>query len=746
MAGTKQRKSRLSKELSALRPYVTKLEARLARGKRTEAVLRSRTKELRGLRALAQRAKALPNVSAVLRGLVASAMDLVEARGGTAGVMRQNRMVFEEYNSNASLQPFDRAFDRGEGVPGLVMQTRRPYVCNDPAGDDRIPAEMRRKLGLESLANVPILSGSGKLLGCLEVHNRRGRRGFDDRDVEMLAGFADLGAVALKNTLLRERLKETRSALDDARAEIAAVCKNVPLITVLVDGSGRIRNANDAAAERAAAPERQIVGKRYGEALRCIHAFDDPKGCGFGPQCETCKVRLAVLETLKKGRRVQRLEAAVPVRKGHGAEEMFFLVFTAPMRLGRKNLALICLEDITDLKRAEEYQRKLESQIQQAQRVESLGVVAGSIAHDFNNLMVGILGYADLALMQLVQPSAIRESVEKLKQAATQASELTNQLLAYASKDRLVVRAVSLNKIVEEMARLLKVSIPRRITLTFSLAKNLPAIEANAQQVRQVVMNLITNASEAIGNSDGVITIRTGTTEVRGGEHRSYFLHEDLKEGRYVFLEVADTGCGMAKETKARMFEPFFTTKLAGRGLGLAAVLRVVKGHQGAIRVHSQLGKGTTVRALLHRARKGLGRLWAERETEPAATWRGRGTILIVDDESTVRDVAKTVLERSGFRVLTAANGREGVDLFRGHCDEVSAVLLDVTMPQLDGRDVLEEIRKIREDAKVVLTSGYAEDRAADQLAGHKIAGFIRKPFHLQSLLRKLREVIEEQK
>jgi len=401
------------------------------------------------------------------------------------------------------------------------------------------------------------------------------------------------------------------------------------------------------------------------------------------------------------------------------------------------------VRDITESKRAAEERRKLEARVQHAQKLESLGVLAGGIAHDFNNLLVGMLGNADLALMELSPVSPARQSVEEIKKAAIRASELTGQMLAYSGKGRFVIQSIRLNELVEEMAHLLEVSISKKILLRYDFADDLPAIEADAAQIRQIVMNLITNASDAIGDRSGVITIATGVMDVTRGYLAETVLPEDLPEGPYAFLEVRDTGCGMDADTKARIFDPFFTTKFAGRGLGLAAVLGIVRGHRGAIRVDSQPDEGTTCTVLFPSSQQALGVLADEEDADSIRAWKGSGTVLVADDEETVRTVAKMMLEWSGFTVRTAADGQEAVEVFRRHADEIVAVLLDMTMPRMDGEDAFRRMRAIRNDVKVILSSGYGEPEATGRFAAKGLAGFIQKPYQLEALIRKLREVLE---
>ena len=396
--------------------------------------------------------------------------------------------------------------------------------------------------------------------------------------------------------------------------------------------------------------------------------------------------------------------------------------------------------DVTERKRTEEERRKLEAQIQQAQKLESLGVLASGIAHDFNNLLVGILGNADLALDQLSPAAPAHPCVKDIETAAKRAAELTRQMLAYSGKEQFVIEPLDLNEVVAEMTRLLEVSISKKVILKYNYADNLPLIEADATQIRQVIMNLITNASEAIGDQSGAISISTGATECDRACLSETYLHEELPEGLYVYLEVADTGCGMDEETRRKMFDPFFTTKSTGRGLGLSALLGTIRGHQGALKVHSQPGRGTTFKVLF----PARDRPPAPRPQEPseARAWRGGGSILLVDDEETVCTVGKRMLERAGFTVLTAPDGPQAVELFRQHADEIACVLLDLTMPHMDGEETFHELRRIRDDVRVIMSSGHNEQEVAQRFAGQGLAGFIQKPYRRAELLGKLQEVL----
>lgn len=395
--------------------------------------------------------------------------------------------------------------------------------------------------------------------------------------------------------------------------------------------------------------------------------------------------------------------------------------------------------EIAERKRSEEERRVLEAQFQHSQKLESLGVMAGGIAHDFNNMLASILGYADLARRDLPAGSPCGHHLAEVIHGTRRAAELTNQMLAFSGKGRFVVEPMNLAALVADMSRLLQVSISKNSTLQISSAADLPAVDADAPQLRQIIMNLIINASEAIGEKNGVIRVRTDARHCDLAFLRQTFLGEQLPEGRYVFLEVADTGCGMSEETRARIFDPFFSTKFTGRGLGLAAVLGIVRGHRGAIEVLSAPGKGTTFRVLFPASR-----LPVKSGEPPKADdegWTTNGTVLVVDDEETVRKMAARMMKTMGFTVLTAADGREGVEVFSREADRINLVLLDMTMPQMNGEEALREMRRLRSDMKAILSSGYDEETATASMADRGVAAFIQKPYSydaLESLTRKV--------
>jgi two-component system cell cycle sensor histidine kinase/response regulator CckA len=306
-------------------------------------------------------------------------------------------------------------------------------------------------------------------------------------------------------------------------------------------------------------------------------------------------------------------------------------------------------------------------------------------------------------------------------------------MLAYSGKGRFVVGHYDLSELVREMAQILKVSVSKDATLRYNFAADLPAVEVDATQMRQVIMNLITNASEALGNQSGIISVSTGVMDCDRSYLVDSYLDDKLPEGKYVYLEVADTGGGMDEETQRRIFDPFFTTKFTGRGLGLAAVLGIVRGHQGAIKVYSEVGQGTTFKVLLPAKEWVLGdrRPSADQIVPPLP---GGGTILLIDDDPEVRGVGTQMLERLGFKVLTAAHGLEGLKIFQELGGEIDCVILDLTMPEMGGEEAFRELRRLRRDVPVILSSGYNEQDVTQKFAGKGLAGFIQKPYRVANL------------
>ena len=426
----------------------------------------------------------------------------------------------------------------------------------------------------------------------------------------------------------------------------------------------------------------------------------------------------------------------------HLKDGRVFERYSRPQRVdGRTVGRVFSFRDITSRLKAEDERRTLERQMLHVQKLESLGVLAGGIAHDFNNLLVSVLGNAGLALAELDPGSPARARLSDIELAAQRAAELTRQMLAYAGRGRFVVQRLNLSEVVRELVTLLRTVVARTAEIDVRLEEDLPDVEADASQLRQVVMNLVTNAADAIAGVAGRIEITTGRVFATRDYLAQSCIGEDLSPGEFVFAEIADTGCGMDAQTLARIFDPFFTTKVTGRGLGLAAVLGIVRGHRGAIAVESTSGVGTRFRLLLPAVAKAP----ADRQTPGvmAKAFQSSGTVLVVDDDDGVRTVATLSLERAGFRVVAARDGEEGVAALRERVGEIDAVLLDMTMPRLSGADTCHMIRQMLPDLPIVLTSGYTEPDAITRFAADEVAGFLQKPFSPATLVRMIQDAVQ---
>jgi len=406
------------------------------------------------------------------------------------------------------------------------------------------------------------------------------------------------------------------------------------------------------------------------------------------------------------------------------------------MHVGDTRLFLGTVRDITHTK-------KLQSQMEHTQRLESLGMLAGGIAHDFNNLLTPILGNAALAAMKLDDDSPVMKYLEQIEQSSERAATLCQQMLAYSGKGQFEVNVIDLSEMVQEMTQLLEVSISKHAQLNYHLAESaLPTVKVDVAQMQQVIMNLIINASDSMGDENGEIYISTGIMDADSTYLNSGIIDEQLPEGGYVYLEVSDTGCGMDKETQARIFDPFFTTKALGHGLGMSAVLGIIKAHKGVLKLYSEPGQGTMFRILLPTSDQPAIED-AEDEKQEKRNWTGKGTVLVVDDEEDIRNMAAGMLEEMGFECFMAENGKQGVDTFRQHQKEITAVLLDMTMPEMNGEQAFGEIRRINPAAEVIICSGYSESDAMRRLTSQGLSGFLHKPYGMEKLGDKLHEVLE---
>ncbi|WP_236027073.1 response regulator [Geomonas diazotrophica] len=518
--------------------------------------------------------------------------------------------------------------------------------------------------------------------------------------------------------LEREIAERTRSEQAVAASELRfrQLFQNVADPVYIADQTGKILAANDQASLEHGFSHEQLLAMNVGDL--------DAVNCDADKVADQIKAFPAsapvTFETVHRRSDGTTFPAEVKVRR---------------IEFDNRPAVIGVARNISERKKAEEERIRLEQQLLHAQKLESLGVLAGGIAHDFNNILTSIIGNAELAHLRLGPSSPALENLQRIEASAVRAADLARQMLAYSGKGRFVIESIDLNRLLQEMGHMLHVAISKKVVLQYHLAEQLPAIEVDATQIRQIVMNLVINASEAIGDHDGVIAVSTGCLECREEYLKDAWLIDPIPEGSYVSLEVSDTGCGMDKETLARIFDPFFTTKFTGRGLGMAAVLGIIRSHKGAIKVYSEPGKGTCFKVLLPAAAgepsEGVV------EAEPVL-WRGEGVVLLVDDEESIRSTGSELLRELGFEVITAADGCEALEIYRNH-PAIALVLLDLTMPHMDGEQCFRELRQVDPAVRVIMSSGFSEHEVSQKFAGKGLAGLIQKPYKLSSLREVLR-------
>jgi len=479
----------------------------------------------------------------------------------------------------------------------------------------------------------------------------------------------------------------------------------IKVLRVLPDGSFRFEGVNPSFTASFGITHDQVVGRSPEECLpKAVAEFM----LGNLRRCLAAGRNLNYEEVvdLPLGKRVL-LTQLVPIRNEAG------LIYL---------LAGIS-RDVTD-------ERKSEEALRQAQKLESLGVLAGGIAHDFNNLLSAVLGNLNLAQVKLPPSSPSEPYLKNMESTILRAADLTRQMLAYSGKGRFVVEPLDLSRLVQEITHLLSVSISKKVALRYDLPTDLPAIEADATQVQQVIMNLVTNASEAIGDREGIISIATGTRVLDKTAMDFLFAGQELEPGRFVTLQVSDTGCGMTVETLAKIFDPFFTTKDSGRGLGLSAMLGILRGHKGGIKIYSEPGKGSTFQVYFRALETTSS---APEALAMASAIPFQGKVLLVDDEPDLRSSIAAMLEHLGFTVETAADGVEALERFKPQTFVL--VLMDLTMPRMDGKEAFRRMKELDPGVRVILSSGYNEQEAIQQFIGRGLAGFIQKPYQLKTLV-----------
>ena len=548
---------------------------------------------------------------------------------------------------------------------------------------------------------------------------KRGARGYVHKpfDPEYLVALCDRARREIAMLQIESRLEERTRALREQEERYRTLFEGVTdalfVHHLLPNGAmGHFIEVNDVACRLLGYTREELLGL----SIQDIYA---PAGTLAMPH---------LLAELKREQAVT-LEQMLVAKDGHCIPtEIHARAFTMYGQCAVISLA----RDITERKQSEAEQQRLEHQIQQMQKQESLGIVAGGIAHDFNNILLTILGNVELALRDIVADSPAHISLMEVEKAARHAADLSQNMLIYSGHGTFLPQAVRLSDLVADMRPTLTALVARNINLRFELTPQQSLIAADPAHLHQLLTNLVINAGEAIGGRDGEIIVRTGEMNCDQAYLATTWLQDNRPPGRYVFVEVADNGCGMDSATRERIFDPFYTTKFTGRGLGLAAVLGTVRSHQGTLTVSSRPEQGTTIRVLLPASEQVMPPL--ETRTSTAGDSYPHGIVLVVDDEEPVRDLGCRMVERLGLRALPAADGQEAITLMKAHGADIVCMMLDLTMPRMDGSETFHALQEIKPGLPIIMSSGFDERSATRAITGQGFAGFLPKPYHLATL------------
>ena len=600
----------------------------------------------------------------------------------------------------------------GESVAGWVAEHGESVLIHDVEQDSRYKHFVNFE-NIKSMLSVPLIH-KGKLIGVLGADRLQGEEYFNNDDLEIAKDFANQAVLAIENARLFEEIKISEE-------KYRTLFEETEEVVILSSPEGKILDINPSGVRLFGFDSKfdmlglQSVSELYFNSEDRQHYLSEMINKG---QVKNLEVEMRTRE----GKKIVVLESSVCVKNEKGEIQFFRGI----------------IRDITE-------KRRLEYQFIQSQKMESIGLLAGGIAHDFNNILSGILGYSSLIKTSIDETHQFYKFVDSIEVSAKRAAELTSQLLAFARGGKYLAKKFNLNDVISETMTIIDRTIDKAIEIELFLSENLPLIEGDPVQMQQVVLNLCVNARDAI-NGQGKIIIET--TDILLGENDSV-LKNNLKSGLFVMLSVTDTGSGMDKETMTRIFEPFFTTKEIGQGtgLGLAMVYGVVKNHEGTINVYSEIGKGTTFRVYLPAQEAAALPVNTEpnngaKKPDQDLQSHDNALVLVVDDEESLRSLLYDTLTGFGYRVVTASNGLEAVDIYKDQMNDISLVILDIVMPKLGGFETFVELQKINPKVKTILSSGFSQNMQTQDMLKNGVKDFIQKPFQVKDLLRKVKAVL----
>ncbi len=538
----------------------------------------------------------------------------------------------------------------------------------------------------------------------------------------------------LKGEMTQHQLAD--EALRQSELELNAIYDNAPLIMLLVDRERRIVKMNALGLAMARSSEEEVLGHRGGDALRCIHSSDAPAGCGFAPACQSCGVRNTVLSTFATQKDINRAEASLCYDHPDGAIDMHMLISTKILDIKGEQLALVCLEDVTDRKRAEEDKIKLESQLRQSQKMEAIGTLAGGIAHDFNNILGAILGYSQMALEELPHNEQATKDISQVITSGLRARDLIQQILTFSRQTEQNFTPVAIQAIVTETIKLLRPSIPATIEIQQHLDPTCGPALADASQISQIIINLCTNSCHAMGSNNGTLTLEVESTFISADMGTELA----LPEGKYIRFEVRDTGHGMSHNVMDRIFEPFFTTKNVGEGsgLGLAVIHGIITSCHGSIKVDSIPDKGTVFQVYFPELENE--EIYVHEDKKKP---RGNEHILIVDDEIELANILKRMLTGLGYTAVSFYDSEQALETFKNNPDLYDLVITDLFMPKMTGDVLAREILTIKPDLPILFCTGFSNAIHTEEYSDSS-SNYILKPVIKGNLARSIRTILDK--
>ncbi|MDD2310640.1 MAG: response regulator [Desulfuromonadaceae bacterium] len=602
---------------------------------------------------------------------------------------------------------------------GAAAQKRSPGLV---LTDYRLPDGDGSELVLDAAGLYPviIMTSHGSQQVAVEAM-KIGAHDYIVKSPETFEKLADTVKLALMTWAVKTARREISAAVFQAKKDWELTFDAVPDLISIIDLSHTITRVNRAMAARCGLPPQELIGRK------CYEVIDGK--CAPHANCSHAKM----IQTGK----------AYSTRIEDKRFDGYFNVTAAPL-FDEEGVLTGCvhvMHDVTEIKRAEEERQNLEKQLQHAQKMESLGVLSGGIAHDFNNILTIILGHCYILKDDIDSGIDPKVHVQQIEAAGNRAADLCRQMLTYAGKSPLLQTEFSFWLLVDEVVKMLNSAIKKNVAITLDLKRDIPMIVGDSSQIQQVIMNLLINAGEAIGDNQGTIAVSLKKTFIDDSTHpETDYFGSRILPGSYACLEVSDSGCGMSEETKQRIFEPFYTTKFTGRGLGMSAILGIVKAHNGALQLASTPDVGTTFKVYIPLAAVQEQFEAAAPEDAVKSALSAKTTILLVEDENTLLNMEAALLEALGFVVITATNGREALETYRLRGSGIDLVMLDLVMPEMDGIEAYHELRKIDMAVPIIICSGYGAESVENVIAKDERAGFLHKPYNMWELRRLLNE------